>query len=147
MNASGATCMTKLPKQALCGPTDPRSLVTMVTPARNKISVKAADVWARHTVVNHPTRWSVVYSALSVWETGHVGISWEPKRQYAVHLRISVINLKGETMVVTEIFLTVESWKTRNCFLAMFPESGQNRKHCFLAMFPEGTSWNLRQKV
>jgi hypothetical protein len=42
------------------------------------------------------------------------------------------------SLVVTEIFLTVESWKTRNCFLAMFPESGQNRKHCFLAMFPEG---------
>jgi capsular polysaccharide biosynthesis protein len=67
--------MTKLPKQALCGPTNPWSLVTMATPARNKISVKAAAVWARHTVVNHPTRRTVVYSALSVWETGHVGIS------------------------------------------------------------------------
>ena len=75
MNANGATCMTKLPNQALCGPTDPRFLVTMATPARNKISAKAAAVWARHTVVNHPTHISVAYNALSVWETVLAGTS------------------------------------------------------------------------
>ena len=75
MNVSGVICMTRHPNQVLRGPTDPRSLVTMATPVRNKISVKKADVWARDTVVGHRTHSPVVYSVLNVWVMGHVGIS------------------------------------------------------------------------
>ena len=75
INVNGVICMIKYLNQVLYGPINPRLLVTIAMPARNKIFVTTADVSERHTVASHRTRNPVAYSVLSALVTGHVEIS------------------------------------------------------------------------